>query len=128
MLLLVEDEQVGEEEESKWDEGVVVKVGPQEGKAAHLHRSVESSEMKREIDPKEEGGEEERKLESSFCPTSSKIKPARLNSHSLKLAQPQRADQAGWKEGMGEVGIRWFHLVASDDVAEIAGSEGVQLP
>ena len=36
MLLLVEDEQVGEEEESKWDEGVVVEVGPQEGKAAHL--------------------------------------------------------------------------------------------
>ena len=36
MLLLVEDEQVDDEEQGKWDEGVVVEVSPQEGKAAHL--------------------------------------------------------------------------------------------
>ena len=34
----------------------------------------------------------------------------------------------GRKGLSGEVGTRWVHLVASDDVAEIAGSEGVQLP
>ena len=84
--------------------------------------------MKRGIDPKEEGGEEKRKLESSFRPMSSKIKPAGVDSHTLQLTQPHRADQAGWKEGMGEGGKRWHYLVASDDVAEIAGSEGVQLP
>ena len=84
--------------------------------------------MKRGIDPKEEGGEEKRKLESSLCPKSSKIKPAGVDSHTLQLAQPHRAYQAGWKEGMVEGGTRWLHLVASDDVAEIAGREGVQLP
>ena len=31
MLLLVEDEQVGEEEDREGDEGVEVEVGPQEG-------------------------------------------------------------------------------------------------
>ena len=36
MLLLVEDEQVDDEEEGKWDEGVEVEEGPQEGKTAHL--------------------------------------------------------------------------------------------
>ena len=44
MLLLVEDEQVGEEEEGERDEGVEVEVGPQEGKAAHLHQA--SSQIK----------------------------------------------------------------------------------
>ena len=49
----------------------------------------------------------------------------------MKLDQPQCADQAGWKEYMGKVGRKKkekVDLVARDDVAEIAGSEGVQLP
>lgn len=73
MLLLVEDEQVGDEKEGKWDERVVVEEGPQEGKAAH---------------PKEEGDKEYRKLKSSFCPNFSKIDPTRVNSRALKLTQP----------------------------------------
>ena len=68
----------------------------------------------------------------SLSPTPSKLKPARrLKSPTLKLAQRQRADQAGWKRYLGEkrVGIRWqVDLVTRDDVAEIAGREGVQLP
>ena len=69
----------------------------------------------------------------SLSPTSSKLKPARrLNSPTLKLAQRQRADQAGWRRdvlGEKRVGIMWqVDLVTRDDVAEIAGREGVQFP
>ena len=64
----------------------------------------------------------------SLSPTLSKLKPTgRLNSPTMKLAQPQRADQAGWNGCMGEKGWQ-VDLVARDDVAEIAGREGVQLP
>ena len=69
----------------------------------------------------------------SLSPTPSKLKPARrLNSPTLKLVQRQRADQAGWRRdvlGEKRVGIRWqVDLVIRDDVAEMAGREGVQLP
>ena len=36
MLLLIENHQVGEKKEGEGDEGVVVQVCPQEGKAPHL--------------------------------------------------------------------------------------------
>ena len=36
MLFLIENHQVGEKKEGEGDEGVVVQVGPQEGKAPHL--------------------------------------------------------------------------------------------
>ena len=36
MLFLIEDHQVGEKKEGEGNEGVVVQVGPQEGKAPHL--------------------------------------------------------------------------------------------
>ena len=78
----------------------------------------------------------------SLSPTPSKLKPARrLNSPTLKLAQRQRADQAGWRRdvlGEKRVGVMWqvdlvtrddkVDLVTRDDVAEIAGREGVQFP
>ena len=69
----------------------------------------------------------------SLSPTPSKLKPARrLNSPTLKLAQRQRADQAGWRRdvlGEKRVGIRWqVDLVTRDDVAGMAGREGVQFP
>ena len=54
---------------------------------------------------------------------------SRLSHSAVDSASSRRS---GWMEGRkgltGEVGTRWLHLVASDDVAEIAGSEGVQLP
>ena len=36
MLFLIENHQVGEKKEGEGNEGVVVQVGPQEGKAPHL--------------------------------------------------------------------------------------------
>ena len=50
MLILVEDEQVGEKEEGERDEGVEVEVGPQEGKAAHLQAAIQSNRMRAKED------------------------------------------------------------------------------
>lgn len=45
MLLLVEDEQVGDEEEGERDQGVVVEVRPQKGRAANLFGFFESKDL-----------------------------------------------------------------------------------
>ena len=49
VLLLVEDEQVGEEEEGKRDEGVVVEVRPQKCNTANLFGFLEPKDLNRNI-------------------------------------------------------------------------------
>ena len=100
MLLLVEDEQVDDEEEGERDEGVVVEVRPQKCNTANLFGFLRTKRFKQEynrIDPKEQCGEEEWKLQSILSPMLSKISPG-VESQTLNLAQPHGTDQAEKKE------------------------------
>ena len=62
-----------------------------------LFRTKRFKQEYNRIDPKEQCGEEEWKLQSILSPMLSKISPG-VESQILKLAQPQGTDQAEKKE------------------------------
>ena len=97
-MFLIEDHQVGEKKEGEGDEGVVVQVGPQEGKAPHLFfvnpKLLRWQTHYRYADPKEEGSNKEGELKKTSGPMTTKFFP-RLKSHILQSAQTEIADYTG---------------------------------
>lgn len=97
MLFLIKDHQVGEKKEGEGDEGVVVQVGPQEGKASNLFFvnpkifRWTTHFFHRYADPKEEGSNKEGELKKTSGPMTTKFFP-RLKSHILQSAQTEIAD------------------------------------
>ena len=97
MLLLIENHQVGEKKEGEGNEGVVVQVRPQEGKASNLFfvnpkfLGGQSIFSHRYADPKEEGSNKEGELKKTSGPMPTKLVP-RLKSHILQSAQTEIAD------------------------------------
>ena len=91
MLFLIENHQVGEKKEGEGDEGVVVQVCPQEGRAPHLFFvnpkfwRWTTHFFHRYADPKEKGSNKEGELKKTSGPMPTKLLP-RLKSHILQSA------------------------------------------